>query len=120
MKKPVKYLEYNGKIISGIEAVNTDFKQRLGLMFRAKLPRNISLLFTVDKSTITGIHMLFVFFPIDVIFLNENLQVIKLDNLNQFTGYSHVENTTYIIETKSNTIKDFNIKIRSQLQIKTF
>lgn len=116
----MKYLEYNGKIISGISIADTEFRQRVGLMFKLRILQSNSLLFDLKKPTIVSVHTLFVFHKIDVIFLNENYKILKVSTLNPFIGFTSMPETRYVIESKSGTIKRFNLHIGSQLQIKTF
>lgn len=49
-----------------------------GLMFRRQLPEDEGLLFVTGGESImnTSIHMLFMFFPIAVVWLNRDLQVV--------------------------------------------
>ncbi len=111
-------LKYKNTVISkDVEFARTLLQQTLGLMFRFSIPKNYSLLFTFQKPQNTSIHMLFVFFPIDIIFLNKEFIVISTHTLYPFIGYASAKNTQYIIETNFGTIKRFNIIIGSQLQL---
>ena len=49
-----------------------------GLMFRAPLKKDEAFLLTFPKPRKVWIHMLFVFFPIDQIFLNAEGEVVHL------------------------------------------
>ena len=50
--------------------------------------------------------MIFVFFPIDVIYLNKNKKVIEMkSNFRPFTFYSPKKNAKYVIELPKGTIK---------------
>lgn len=67
-------LEKNVRIASNF------FSQLKGLMFEAKKKFDYALVFPLHSKTIVGasIHCLFVFFPIDVIYLDENKKVVDV------------------------------------------
>ncbi len=75
-------LKYNGVVIAkNIEFARTMLTQSLGLMFRKSMPHGFSMIFIFKKPSRVNIHMLFVFFQIDVIFLNEEKKVITKFNI---------------------------------------
>jgi len=56
--------------------------------------------------------MFFVFYPIDVIFLDKNKIIVEIkENFKPFTFYTPKNKAKYIIELKNNTIKETNTKI---------
>jgi len=55
----------------------TFFSRARGLMF-SFLPRDEGLLLTFPKTTQIDIHMLFVFFPLDVVWLDEGGVIVKI------------------------------------------
>jgi hypothetical protein len=59
--------------LNGREAV-TFFERLLGLMFRASIGKDEALIF----HNVNSIHMLFMRFPIDVLYLNKDNQVLKV------------------------------------------
>ena len=70
----------NKKIVTKREIECRSFFSKLrGLMFRSKFPF-ASLLFYLDRESRedASIHMLFVFFPIDVVWLNKEWRVVDL------------------------------------------
>jgi hypothetical protein len=68
---------FNGKIISKA-SVLSGFSKYWGLMFSKKLRRGKSVIFIFDKERKVGIHMLFVFFPLDIVFLNSKKRVVDV------------------------------------------
>lgn len=72
MEKQFK-LENTDKIIN-IEIADTFFKRFLGLMGRKKLSPSEGLLITPCNS----VHMMFMRFSIDVIYLDDNMKVLKI------------------------------------------
>lgn len=68
----VKNLVYESEVIAEIFIADTFIKRFLGYMFRKK-PHHESILIKPCNS----IHTFFMKFPIDVLFINENMEVIK-------------------------------------------
>jgi len=74
----------------------------LGLMFS----KPQSLIFIFRKEKIIPLHMFFVFYPIDVLFLDKNKIVVeKKENFRPFSFYTPKNKALYIIELPQNTIK---------------
>ncbi len=74
-----------------------------GLMFSRKK----NLVFVFDDEERRSLHMFFVFFPIDVLFLDKNKRVVEIKkNFMPFTFYKSKEKAQYIIElTELNNYK---------------
>ncbi|WP_292487654.1 DUF192 domain-containing protein [Methanohalobium sp.] len=104
-------LKSNGKTIaSDVEFATTFFSQSRGLMFKKNIPDDYALVFVFDKPIKTSIHMLFVRFPIDVLFLDDNKRIIKSTNLKPWLGTSSSEKEVkYIIEMKQNKISEHGL-----------
>lgn len=110
-------LKYNGVVIAkNIEFARTLLAQSLGLMFRKNIPHSYSMIFTLNKPSWVNVHMLFVFFRIDVIFLNEKKEIMGLSQLKPWVGYKGMENIKYILEMKAGTIDMFDLKIGGQME----
>ncbi|MCX9084285.1 MAG: DUF192 domain-containing protein [Candidatus Methanoperedens sp.] len=110
-------LKYNGiDIARNIEFSRTILKQTLGLMFRKGIPIDHSMIFVLKKPSQVSIHMLFVFFPIDVIFLNEKKEITGLSRLRPWVGYKAMESIKYIIEMKAGTIEMFHLCKGGQME----
>lgn len=93
--------------------LNTILEKAIGLMFSKQI-NDIGYIFIFDKPIKVSLHMFFVFFPIDVIFLNENKKVIEIKkNFKPFTFYNSKNKIKYFIELRkgiSNNI-DLNDEI---------
>jgi len=105
-------LSRNAKVCSSI------FSKSIGLMFSKK---GKSLVFIFEREKIIPLHMLMVFYPIDVLFLDKNKVVVEIkENFMPFAFYTPKNKALYIIELPKNTIKktktrvgdklDFNVK----------
>ena len=95
MKIKFNKKEYN------IRVCDSFFSQARGLMFKS-LKYDEALLFIFDEPVKLGLHTLFVFYPIDIYFLNENKKVIhSVLNVRPFTPYVKGVEAKYILELKS-------------------
>ena len=78
----------DGDVLAREHGVADSFVSRaLGVMFRRSFPGD-ALVFEFPRERRAGIHMLFVFFPIDVVFLNGNNVVISKKTLRPWIGYA--------------------------------
>ena len=71
-----------------------------------------TLIFVFNKEKIISLHMFFVFYPIDVLFLNKNKKVVQLkENFKPFRIMIAKKPAKYIIELPDKTIKKTNTKL---------
>jgi len=88
------------------------FKAR-GLMFSMPLKKGKAIILEAEEEGIlsTTIHMLFVFFPIDVVWVNIEKKVVDIKkNVMPFTPWLCPKNPAkYVIELPRNTIKHVKI-----------
>ncbi len=74
---------------------NSFLSQMRGLMFRSKQ----NLIMTFDKGKKVSLHMFFVFYPIDVLFLNEKKEIVEIKrNFKPFTFWNSKEKGKYVVE----------------------
>ncbi|MBU2100633.1 DUF192 domain-containing protein [Candidatus Micrarchaeota archaeon] len=107
------------KIIEKTKIADTFLKKLKGLMFTAK--PDYALIFELKKEGITNasIHMLFVFFPIDVVYLDSNKRVVDI-RLNLRPGtlyYSPKKPAKYFVEFLAGTIQN-KISLNDELEWK--
>ncbi len=83
-------------IISQTELnATTLFRQARGLMFRKK--HNLIMTFPAPRKI--SLHNFFVFYPLDILLLNENKQIIEIKhNFKPSTFYKAKEQAKYVIE----------------------
>lgn len=70
----------NKKIIENVRLANSAMEKFKGLMFEKKNRFDYGLVFDFNRETRMGasIHMLFVFFPIDLVYLDEKKKVTDI------------------------------------------
>ncbi|ADI74995.1 protein of unknown function DUF192 [Methanohalobium evestigatum Z-7303] len=110
-------LKSNGNTVaSDVEFATTFFSQSKGLMFKKNVPNDYALVFVFDKPIKTSVHMLFVRFPIDVLFLDDSKRIIKATTLKPWLGTSSSEKIVkYIIEMKQHKISEHGLVEGEQL-----
>ncbi|MBN2458660.1 DUF192 domain-containing protein [Candidatus Woesearchaeota archaeon] len=86
------------KIIDKAKPCTSIGSKALGMMFRLKRPKE-ALIFIFDNEKRADLHMLFVFFPIDVLFLDKDKKVVDIKkDFKPFTYYSPKAKAQYVIE----------------------
>jgi hypothetical protein len=101
----------DGTIISAdIEYADTFLKKLTGVMFRKSIAG--ALIFDMGYNSYDGIHMLFVRFPIDVVFLGPDRKVVDVrSNLRPWTGSAFPHSRfRYAIELPAGTIEKTALK----------
>lgn len=89
-------------VAASFELCKSPISKSIGLMLSSK-PK--TLLFTWAKERKVPLHMLFVFFPIDVLFLDEEKAVVELkEHFLPFTFYNPGHKAKYIIEAPDGAI----------------
>jgi len=101
-------LAENAKICENI------FSRTLGLMFSKKIK---TLIFVFNKEKIIPLHMFFVFYPIDILFLDKNKVVVEIkENFLPFTFYAPKNKSLYIIELPKNIIRETKTEIGDKIE----
>jgi len=103
----------NVTLATEIEFANSMFSKARGLMFRSALPNGKSMLFTFGSEDHVGIWMLFMRFPIDLVYLDSRKRIISIYenikpiNLNPNTWKVYYPNTPakYVLELSQGTVK---------------
>lgn len=92
--------ETTGKSLLQIKNARTYFQKAKGLMFTCKKDFNYCLIFDMgaESKIQSSIHMMFVFFPIFVVFLNENKVVVDTKIARPWGFYSSKAPARYVLE----------------------
>ncbi len=111
-------LKANGKtIIKKIKHANTTWQRTKGLMFEDKKKFDYALIFEfpIESKLGASLHMIFVFFPINVLFLNKEKKVVDKVTLPPFQpNYTPKKAAKYVIEMPQGKAK--NVKIGSTIE----
>ncbi len=106
----------NKKIMSEDFVVCSDiFTMAKGLMFSRKQER--ALVFKFKKERKISLHMLFVFYPIDVLFLNKEKTVVGMkENFMPFTFYKSKKEAMFAVELNEGDIKKTKTMIGDKIR----
>lgn len=86
------------EIIKKTKLCKSIFYKGFGLMFRIRKP-DFGMVFLFGSERRADLHMLFVFFPIDVLFLDKNKKVVDIKkNFKPFTYYAPKVKAEFVIE----------------------
>lgn len=90
------YNKAKQKIISTEEIMATGFlSQARGLMFRRK--QNLIIILPQEQKV--SLHMFFVFYPIDVLILDEQKKIVEIKrNFRPFTFWTSPQKGKYVVE----------------------
>jgi len=76
-----------------------------GLIFRRRI-KDEAYLFIFEKEAYVPLHMLFVFFPIDVLYLDGRKKVVEMKEcFAPFAFYQPQKKARYVIELPAGTVK---------------
>lgn len=110
-------LKVNDKtLMKNVKFAKTNWQRMKGLMFEDIRKFNYALVFEFpsESKIACSIHMIFVFFPIDILFLNKDKEVVDKVILNPFTpNYTPKKASKYVIELPNGKSK--GIKIGSKI-----
>jgi len=97
-----------------IERAENLISKLLGLMGRRDFGKSAGLLLRNTNS----IHTFFVFFPIDLVFLDKNFKVIKtVENLRPFWFSPIIWKASNVLELPVGTVKSKNINVDDQINL---
>ena len=106
-------LKYNNKMLmKNVRVARESWERMKGLMFEDKKNFNYALAMEMQgEGTITSsIHMVFVFFPIDVLFLNKEKKVVDKVTLEPFVpNYTPKKPAKYVVELPKGKAKKVKI-----------
>ncbi|MFC1691567.1 DUF192 domain-containing protein [Nanoarchaeota archaeon] len=111
----------NKKVISKkYKTLNSVLSKSIGLMFsrKSKLKDN-SLVFSFKKPTKASFHMFFVFYPIDLVLLDNSNKVVEIkENFKPFTLYFPKKTYSRALELPEGTIERVDLFLNNQIAFK--
>lgn len=91
----------NSILADDLSSADNFFKRFMGLMFKKDLPFGKGLHITPCNS----IHMCFMNFPLDIIFLNKNLEIVAIiEGIKPWKLSNIVSNANSVLELSAGTI----------------
>ena len=111
----IKNITKNKKLIGNAELCDDILSKFVGLMLSKNKYR--CLIFKFNGEKIISLHMFFVFYTIDVLFLNKNKIVVdKKENFKSFTFYKSRKKAMYAVELPSGIIKKTKTEIGDKIK----
>jgi uncharacterized protein len=93
---------------------DTFFKRLKGLMFRLKPIEKEGILIDPCNS----IHMFFMFFSIDVVFLNEHMEIVAVkENVKPWTLIFPITNAKSTLELPEGTISKYYFQVGNKIEL---
>jgi uncharacterized membrane protein (UPF0127 family) len=115
MTKMIKNTTKKTIIAKNSTFIDDIFSKCIGLMFSKK--QNKALILKFNKEKIIALHMFFVFYPIDVLFVGKNNIVMdKKENFKPFTFYKSRKKAMYAIELPDGIIKRTKTNIGDKIE----
>ena len=111
----IKNLTKNKTISNNAKILDHSLSKFIGLMLSKRQKQ--ALIFKFKKEKIIALHMLFVFYPIDVLFLNKNKIVVdKKENFKPFAFYKSKKKAMYAVEMPNEIINKTKTEIGDKIE----
>jgi uncharacterized protein len=86
----------------------------VGLMFSK--PTDAAMVLKFPRDTLINLHTYFVFFPIDIVFVNNKMRVVEtVESMKPFKTYSTKRKSKFVIELPSGTVKKSKTKLKDRI-----
>ena len=100
--------------IGPADLITSRLGQAVGLMFS----RQRDLIFVLPRERTLIMHMLFVFYPIDVVLLDNRQEIVELKpGFRPFSFYRLRRKARYILELKNSTIEKHGLKLGDKISL---
>ena len=100
------------------KSCNNELSKATGLMF-SKRNSDLGLIFPFKKDISISIHMLFVFYPIDLIYLDKDKKIIEIkENIKPWQFYKPKNKARYLIEVVACRVKESKTKVGDTITYK--
>ena len=101
-----------------LEFADSFWSRFRGLMFRRNFDEGEALVFELPHPRKFGVHTFFVFFPIDLVYLDKDKKVLELEeDLSPWRIYSPDVEASYLVELPAGKVDESGIEIGNELQI---
>jgi len=109
-----------GKLLaSEVELADTFWRRFRGLMLRGKFSQGKALLFKFPKPGRRGVHMWFVRFSIDLVYLDSSFRVVELRaQLKPWRFHRPRAIVSYLIELPAGTISRARVQVGHEISLK--
>ncbi len=110
----VKNVSRNTLIAASSKVADSILARAVGLMFSK--PTETAMILSFPNEKAVSLHMFFVFFPIDVLFVDGSMRVVELvKSLAPFTTYSARQKAKFAVELPAGSIAKSKTRIGDQI-----
>ncbi|MBI2135921.1 DUF192 domain-containing protein [Candidatus Woesearchaeota archaeon] len=107
--------------IKDVKRCNTHLSKSIGLMF-SRRNNNKALVMEFNKEQKVPLHMFFVFYPIDILYINVgddgNKKIIEIkENFMPFTFYFPKNKAKYVVELPANTVSKGKLNVNDTIML---
>lgn|SRR3989338_6469354 len=111
MKTKLRKISLKSLGIKEVKYCTDSFSKGLGLMF-SRRNNNKALVMEFNKEQKVPLHMWFVFYPIDVLYLDENKKVVEIiKNFRPFTFYFPEKKAKHVVELPANSVHKGQLEV---------
>jgi len=109
-------LKANGEVVAHLILASSWLSKTLGLMFRS--PKcSYGLLIPLEPSREYIIHMLFMRFPIDLILLDDEYNVLDIKTLRPWKDFIRFSGVRWALELRKGLLREGSVKVGDVLEI---
>jgi len=107
-----------GQKIFKLKIADTSQSRAQGLMHIKSMPQDEGMLFVMDKSGPANFWMLNTHVPLDIVFLDHDFRVLKIDEMQPLVGKSSCEsNVRYVIEVNQGQLTNAGVSIGDKIKM---
>ena len=105
-----------GTNLGKLELADSFMSRFLGLMFKNNLEGGLILKLPSSRSRRgSAIHMFFMKFPLDIIFVDADKKIVDMVSIEPWKTYTPKDPAKYVIEMEKGSINNFNLEIGDEL-----
>lgn len=105
-----------GTTIGYAKLADTFFSRFKGLMLKRKLEEGLVLKLPSGRGRKgSAIHMFFMLMPLDVLFVDSNMEIVDLIHIHPWKTYTPISPAKYIIELEGGTIINSKTEIGDEI-----
>lgn len=100
-----------------VETADSFWSRFRGLMFRRKFEKGEALVFEIPEGREFGVHTFFVFFPIDLVYLDGGMEVIDIETgVSPWSTYSPETESKYLVEFPAGVVDEYILEVGHELE----
>lgn len=112
--------EPTGKILAeNVEVADSFWSRFRGLMFRRSFENGEALLFPFSNPRKFGVHTFFVFFPIDLVYLDREMEVLEIKKeLSSWSTYKPDVEAYFLVELPGGKVRKVKVEVGDEFEVR--